>query len=285
MNCGGSFIQPSDEPELCVSTMMVVAILSTSVAPHSVAPHSAAPHSAARASAQTKNFDVHCSQTHIDARQVAESCEAWRTHLQQKWLGDTDRAAWSPRCVVVVHGRREAYQAAIGRGASRSFGSTLIDGSGDHITHRRIDLLVDAGGVLSALGHELTHVVLADALGRNPPLWAGEGIAILADAAEKQRRHRRDLDQSVHSQTAFHCAELTQLATYPAAHRVPVFYGQSAALVDLLSQCGGPESVVPFLRRAADVGYDQALRETYGIADLAALHRRWLHARTAQAMR
>jgi hypothetical protein len=229
-------------------------------------------------SAASLNFQIYSSHLRCDARRVAERCEQWRTHLHEKWLGDDAPAAWTPRCIVVVHDGRDAYQAAIGGGGSRTYGSSLVDAEDGRVTQRRIDLLLDARGSVSALGHELTHVVLADAFGGgSPPLWANEGIAILADVAEKQRLHRRDLAHSLQRQTAFHCAELTQLAAYPPAERIPAFYGQSAALVELLARRGGPQSVVPFLRRAAEAGYDQALRESYGLAGLTALQRSWLH--------
>jgi len=225
--------------------------------------------------AESKNFHVQ-SHARYDARAVARSCEQWREHLQAKWLGDEPRDAWTPRCLVIIHSRREAYQAAIGRGGDLSYGSSWVDTQGERIAQRRIDLLIDSQGAISAFAHELTHVVLADAfVGTQPPLWANEGIAILADSAEKQRLHQRDLDQSIQQQTCFHCAELTQLASYPSANRIPAFYGQSASLVALLSQAGGSEKLVPFLKSAAIDGYDKALRDTYGIAGMADLQRRW----------
>lgn len=230
--------------------------------------------------AESKNFRVQ-SHAHYDARAVARSCEQWRDHLQAKWLGDEPKGSWTPRCVVVIHSRREAYQAAIGRGGDLSYGSSWVDAEGEIISHRRIDLLVDPQRAISAFAHELTHVVLADAfVGTQPPLWANEGIAILADSAEKQRLHQRDLDRSIQQQNCFHCAELTQLAGYPSANRIPAFYGQSASLVALLTQAGGSEKLVPFLKSAAVDGYDKALRDTYGIAGMADLQRRWNQGRT-----
>jgi hypothetical protein len=156
---------------------------------------------------------------------------------------------------VVIHGRRDSYCAAIGRGGDRSYGSSWIDATDASITARRVDLLIDPDGTLSACGHELTHVVLADAFaGGQPPSWANEGIALLADSTEKQRLHRRDLDQSFTNQTVFHLAELVSLDGYPPPHRIPTFYGQSASLVKFLSEHGGPEKLIPFLKSVADQG-------------------------------
>lgn len=230
--------------------------------------------------AESKNFQVQSHGRH-DARAIVRSCEEWRDHLQAKWLGDEPKGSWTPRCLVVIHSRREAYQAAIGRGGDQSYGSSWVDSQGERISQRRIDLLIDPKGALSAFAQELTHVVLADAFeGSQPPLWANEGIAILSDSAEKQRLHQRDLDQSIEQQTCFHCGELTQLAGYPAPSRIPAFYGHSASLVALLSQTGGSEKLVPFLKSAAVDGYDKALKDTYGIAGMVDLQRRWNQGRT-----
>jgi hypothetical protein len=224
------------------------------------------------------NFHVESRSPHCDARHLAVCCESWRKHLQAKWLGSNPDQTWNPRCTIVVHARRETYRAAIGRGGEQTFGSSLIDVQAGKIASRRIDLLCDSRGTISALGHELTHVVIADAFPNGPPpAWANEGAAVLADSTAKQQLHKRDLDQSLQSRAAFHCAELLQLADYPAPHRIPAFYGHSASLIAFLIDTGGAEKLIPFIKDAAHRGYDLALREHFGIHDVAELQRRWLH--------
>jgi hypothetical protein len=192
-------------------------------------------------------------------------------------LGEISDTDWNPRCELILHASRETYRAAIGRGGEATFGSSMIDSKGGRITIRRIDLLIDQQGTLSALGHELTHVVIADVFpDSRPPVWANEGAAVLADSAEKQRLHKRDLDYSVRRQTVFHCAELLQMATYPQPHRVPTFYGQSASLIGFLGDVGGSEKLLPFVKDAMNDGYDLALRKHYGIQGVAELQQRWL---------
>ena len=218
--------------------------------------------------ATSENFEVQCHVGCCDARQLARTCEQWRDHLRNKWLGSQQQETWSPRCVVAVHAQRETYLAAVGRGGSQSYGSTWIDSRGKQISARRVDLLIDRQGRLSALGHELTHVVVADAFpGQQPPSWANEGMALLADSAVKQEAHARDVVAARRAGLSFHCAELLTLEGYPAAERIPAFYGQSAALVGILTKAGNPSDFVSFLRLADAKGHDQALRDVYGIAD------------------
>jgi len=240
--------------------------------------------SGATRNCDSKNFRVECLSTRCDPRSMAECCESWRGHLQSKWLGSDSGEIWSPRCHVVVHARRETYQAAIGRGGEQTFGSSLIDFRAGKISSRRIDLLADPQGAISALGHELTHVVIADAFpSGHPPAWANEGAAVLADSVEKQQLHRRDLDHSFRRQTAFHCAELILMSEYPSPNRIAAFYGHSASLAAFLAHIGGPEKFVPFLKQANEYGYDYALHKSYGIQGVTNLQRRWNeHARDAQ---
>ena len=207
---------------------------------------------------------------------MAESCEAWRTHLRQRWLGITDTEPWAPRCVVVVHFQRATYLAAVGRGGQQSFGSTLINSKAGRVSGRRVDLLTDQRGETTALGHELTHVVIADAFGGSqPPTWANEGIALLSDSTDKQSRHERDAATALRSRAAFRCLDLMTIDQYPSPDRIPAFYGQSASLVRMLCQRGKPHEFLNFLKQSEELGYDRALEQSYGISGSVELQRLW----------
>jgi hypothetical protein len=127
-----------------------------------------------------------------------------------------------------------------------------------------------------ALAHELTHVVLADRFaGRQPPRWADEGIALLADSAEKQRLHERDCQCALRRGDAIPLVELLQLERCSSCAQVAAFYGQSRSLVAFLVRLGTPVQFVDFVERAMTQGHDSALRQTYGIESVAQLDRRW----------
>ena len=68
------------------------------------------------------SFQVKSSAVGCDACTLAQCCESWRQHLCARWLGDETPSAWKPRCIVIVHARRESYRAAIGRG-----GGSVVD--------------------------------------------------------------------------------------------------------------------------------------------------------------
>jgi hypothetical protein len=213
---------------------------------------------------------------------VAEHCEQWRAKLQRYWC-TAERPAWDSKCQVVVHASSRSYLSAVGSGAGATFGSSLIQfGENKTVARRQIDFRGDSPHGIAAVPHEMTHVILADLLdGRQPPRWADEGMAILADSHEKQLLHERDLNHGVATRAAFRVAELMTLDTYPQPSRVPAFYGQSASLTACLAKRDDPARFVEFLRRSFDGGYDQALREVYHLDNIAALERLWQDQRLA----
>jgi hypothetical protein len=107
------------------------------------------------------------------------------------------------------------------------------------------------------------------------PHWADEGTAVLADTADKQYRHARDLQQALVGRATFDAAELLNAGDYPEAGRLGTFYGQSASLVNYLVQRKGHARFVEFLDHAANHGYDAALNEHYAIEGVSDLDRQW----------
>lgn len=264
-------------------TACLVAALAASpeAAASTTTPRSQAPIAGNQWQAASDNFIVRNYHAGHDARQVAQHCEQWRSRLQQFWC-DREAEAWTPKCTVIVHGSGQSYLATVGAGGAQTFGSSLIQFDGRRcVCQRQIDFRGDSPSGIASLPHEMTHVVLADLLGgRQPPRWADEGMAMLADSREKQMLHDRDLNQGLANRTAFRVAELVA-SDYPHPSRTAAFYGQSASLTAFLALRDDPARFVAFLQRSLDHGYDAALREVYGIANLGELERLWHQQRLA----
>src|SRR5262245_26782499 len=171
--------------------------------------------------ATSPNFLVRNHHSAHDARKVAEYCESWRAKLQRYWIA-SEQDTWAAKCDVVVHSGSASYLAAVGSGARQTFGSSLIQfNRHKQVARRLIDFRGDSAHGLAAVPHEMTHVVLADLLdGRQPPRWADEGMAILADSHEKQLLHERDLMQGIASRRAFRVTELITIEAYPHPSRM-----------------------------------------------------------------
>ncbi len=224
---------------------------------------------------ETANFRILNYGGHPLGGQVGEACEAMRKGLCQCWLG-LQSENWSPKCDIILYPTDEAYLREVGAGARDTVASSLIDRRQGRIASRRIDIRASrADWQSNALGHEMTHVVLADRFAAEPlPRWMDEGMAILADSAEKQGLHRTDLTRAVAAKREFRVHELITMGDYPPSNRWATFYGQSASLVRFLVDQAGAERFVQFAELASRVGYETALKRTYhfGVAEL---ERRW----------
>lgn len=209
---------------------------------------------------------------------IRRLAESQRTHLYWHWQGTEKPPVWEPPCVIVIHATRASYTAAVGRVSEATFGSSLIDNRNCKCRSRRVDLLSDRQGQLSALPHELTHVAISDMLGgRTPPRWLDEGIALLADSTDKQDRHKHDLESAKRNRLTFRAAELLRLGgNYPPPAKIPAFYAQSASLTAFLARRGKPGKLLEFARISLEKGYDEALRDAYQLDGVAALEQEWL---------
>jgi hypothetical protein len=65
------------------------------------------------------------------------------------------------------------------------------------------------------------------------------------------------------------------LENYPSPGRFGVFYGQSASLAEFLVTKKSPDAFVSFIEQANVVGYDAALKSSYGITNVRELDRTW----------
>jgi hypothetical protein len=110
---------------------------------------------------------------------------------------------------------------------------------------------------------------------RRIPRWADEGMAILAEPAEKQERRRVALRQSLGGNQAFSARELSVLREYPAPARRDLFYGQSASLVAYLIERESPAKFLEFVELSTQGSPDQALAKVYGVARWDELENDW----------
>jgi hypothetical protein len=227
---------------------------------------------------ETANFRIYGIGRLRDASRLGNDFEALRDRLCRTWLGEKQLPTWSPKCDVVVHATAGRYVQAVGQDQFATVGSSRIDLNNRCVSRRRIDIRAEqAGWFAAAVPHELTHVIMADEfLGSEMPNWADEGMALLADTAVKQSLHLRDFQSGYRGGTVFRLVDLVCQNCYPAAARIPVFYGQSVSLVKFLVDRKSPADFVRFMHRVEKIGCDAALAEVYGFRGVAELERLWL---------
>jgi hypothetical protein len=225
---------------------------------------------------ETASFRVVCRRNAADAARLPRACEALRRQLQETWLGDVT-VDWSPRCEIVVHPTTAGYVKQLGPGSEQSSGCSTIDIEKGSVVRRRIDLRADAEDwMISALPHELTHVILAEKFAtKQIPRWADEGIAILSEPASRQAIRRSAMERALVRAPRYTASELLALRDYPTGDRRDAFYGQSASLVAYLIERESPAKFIEFLQLGQKRGFEAALTEVYQIRSLSDLDARW----------
>ena len=227
---------------------------------------------------ETANFRIYGVSRLANAQAIGADLETLRTSLSRTWLGAHGSPGWLPKCDVVIHATVAGYLRAVGQDQFTTAGSSRVDMMGGRVTLRRLDILASRPGwFAAAVPHELTHVILADEFRvAQLPVWADEGMALLADTATKQSLHARDFDAGHQSGSTFRLASFVTESGYPSAKNVALFYGQSLSLVKYLVERRSPAEFVRFLHLAEKTGYDAALSEVYGLGGVPSLEREWL---------
>lgn len=211
-----------------------------------------------------------------DQTDVATKCRMLRQEWSKQWLSGRSAKTWTTPCEIVVHAHRQSYLASVGRAGVVTVGSSLVRRNSDGSVTRRIDLLPANDGELTALAHELVHVILADHFPDGlPPLWIDEGLAMLMDAPQKQARHWRDCDTAMQTGQFLPLQQLVSLDRSPSSGRFPALYGQSLALTRFLTEKGEPETLLAFVIHAGEHGYPAALQIYYGIRSWEDFESQW----------
>jgi hypothetical protein len=219
-------------------------------------------------------FEVNSFAGGPSPERVLALCEETRAELFGVWVDQNEATNWEPRCKINIHPTRAHYFRKVGSGAGQTSGCSSIQLHDGKVILREIDLLLDHAGELTALPHELTHVVLADLLkGRQPPHWLDEGIAMLADTEAKQKLHVRDCHEAMLSGNAMTTSQILALKTFSSPDQMPAFYGQSLLLVKMLANQSSPARIIQFANDSLDHGTEAALRSHYKINGVNELER------------
>ena len=112
--------------------------------------------------------------------------------MQRKWFGKVSED-WNPRCDIYVYPNAEAYNKQAPEARPNTPANTTVARKGSTILSRRIDVHVDNPNLRSNdLAHETMHALLADRFGPfDLPRWADEGIAVLSEPPERDRKSTR----------------------------------------------------------------------------------------------
>jgi tetratricopeptide (TPR) repeat protein len=225
--------------------------------------------------AETANFRILHHQDRSLVERAAQVAEQTRSAMSRKWFGVSGED-WNPKCQLYLHANGKEYSHITGQPVHYP-GHSRIESDAGRVVARRIDIRCDNPGMLQAvLPHETTHVVLAGRFGKHEvPRWADEGMAVLAEPAEKVDQHCKKLAGFCQQRELFSVRDLVQMNDYPPARRIGAFYAQSVSLVDFLAKKRGPVVFSQFLGDALKEGYEPALRKHYHYSGFDNLQAGW----------
>src|SRR5262249_13546681 len=154
------------------------------------------------------------------------------------------------------------YAKTTGKPASAP-GHATYKTDGKAVVSRRLDLRADEPNLLAGvLAHETAHLVLGDLFADGPPpRWADEGMAVLTEPRAQLDRYVRALHRCRNVERKLvPLSQIFQMAEYPDAAAITVFYVQSVSVVEfLVAERDGP-TFVQFVRDAQRGPVDAALK-------------------------
>lgn len=220
--------------------------------------------SAFAAKFQTANFEVTADSPAV-AKAIAEEAEKWRAALARHWL-NRPLKDWPETCRIEVSTHRT--------GGS---GWTSYENLGGKNVRVGIQLQGPPERLLEyVLPHELTHAVLASALGHAMPRWADEGAAMLSESESQKLRQKLVARQLIATGDMIPLRQLFQMADYPdSKSRLHAFYAQSLTLTEFLISRGGHDQFLQFVQDGRSENWDSALLRHYKCENIEALQGAW----------
>jgi len=210
---------------------------------------------------RTQNFRVRAASERV-ARLVAEAAEEHRKNLARLWLGK-ELPPWPEPCPVKVT------LTARGSGGATSF---AFDGGKVLNQNMHLDGPLDSI-LASVLPHEVTHTVLAHAVGKPLPRWADEGAAVFAEDDQEHRRHDQLMTRIIDERRAMPLRRLFALNEYP--RDVMTLFAQGYSVTCFLVGKNDRQTFLAFVKLGMRDGWDRAVR-AYNFRDVEALEDAWL---------
>ena len=213
---------------------------------------------------KTVNFEVIADSPTI-AREIAESAEKWRTTLAEHWL-EQPLKKWNYCCRIEVKTQD-----------SGGTGWTTYQFLGGRLFRVGIQMQGSPDRLLEyVLPHELTHAVLATAVGDALPRWADEGAAMLSESQSQKLRQNLVVEQLIHTGDVIPFRQMLKMLDYPPNKaKLYAFYAQSLTLAEFLIARGGRLRFLEFVHDGHTGEWDAAVLRHYELENVEALQGAW----------
>jgi hypothetical protein len=213
---------------------------------------------------RSPNFIV-TAPTAETAQKVAEAAEAARKEQAVLWLGK-EMPPW-PR-PMPLH--------ITLNGSAHGSGATSFSFDKGVITFQEMQIEGTIERTLpNTLPHEIMHTVAAHYFRRPVPRWADEGMAVLSESADEQKRHD-ELVRKICGEEGrrIPLRKLFPIIEYP--RDLLALYAEGYSVTRFLVAAKDRKTFLAFVGQGMADGWDAAAKKHYGYEDVEALEAAWL---------
>lgn len=211
---------------------------------------------------RTANFVVSAPTPEL-AQEVGDAAERTRASGALLWFG-RQLPKWSQPCPIHVR---------------------LTDSSGGGQTQFRFDRgevfgwQMDVEGTRDALlkaviPHEVTHTLFASVFRRALPRWLDEGGCSTTESPNARKYHNARLVEYLRSNRGIAFNQMVGMYAYP--QDIHPLYAQGHSVATFLIEHGGHQEFVRFADSGFKGGWEPAVKQHYGYADMGELQTTWL---------
>ncbi|MBI3838943.1 MAG: hypothetical protein HY288_13560 [Planctomycetia bacterium] len=213
---------------------------------------------------RTNNFVVNAPTADM-AEQIGRAAEKYRRELALDWLGH-EMPNWRQPCPITAQVGDH-----LGAGGATSFVFEHGEVFGWRMTIQGSSVRI----LDSVLPHEVTHTVFATHFRQPLPRWADEGACTTVEHSSERNKQQAMLIDFLRTGRGIAFSRMFVMKEYP--HDVMPLYSQGYSVARYLVAQGDKHKFLEFLADGLrDENWPRAVRQHYGISDLAALQNDWL---------
>ena len=208
-----------------------------------------------------RNFVVYGTTTENGLR-IVRAAEMHRRAIAKLWLGK-ELPNWTKQCPIRVTIGGEAASGATSFSFAAGFNiqGMQLSGSIQDVIENR-------------LPHEVTHAVIADHFRKPIPRWADEGIAILSERTDEQKRHDQVCKEMLKQGRAIRISSLFGMTEY--SRDATVTYAEGYSVVHFLMGLKGRAPLLEFVKTGMSDGWELAAKRWYDFESVSALEHAWI---------
>jgi RNA polymerase sigma factor (sigma-70 family) len=215
----------------------------------------------------TPNFVV-VAATEDFARFIGERAEAERKRLALLWLGQ-GLPRWEQPCLVHV---------TLARGKKATgFASYAFEEKRRYAPKQEMWLEAERVQELTrdVLPQQVMHALLVHELGAGQPRWIEAGAGFMVQSEQARNERLVALPKALADGKTMPLLRSFEIRDYPGPKDLETWYSQSLSICQFLVDRKDRATLLAFVQRGMERGWDDAVRRYYGFEDVSGLDAAW----------